>query len=370
MQELVGRLTSLDPEASETLKVITYFDHLVEGRVGVETMVRGAALLSGAVAGITRGGRTIRVDPSGARLPVDGDAGDPERPEDSVPWPRQDCGDGAFVWLERTGPAHANDAMVLERLAHSVTVTRPRAADGAGQQALEVLLDASSAPTERDRATARLGLEPRSRLTVVATARSAPLTALQPAALASARMATAYGLVTAMLVRGDPCVVVGDDLTTDHDLDVRTGAGADLRAGEVRAGVGEAVTAERLPESWAGALLALRVTSSRDPVVRVADLGLLAHAVEAADHAASPPADVAGVERAVAHGWSIEALESLADAESVRAVARAAGLHHSTLQARLADLPHRLGFEVTGGRGRARLHTALIVRRAATARFD
>jgi PucR C-terminal helix-turn-helix domain len=54
----------------------------------------------------------------------------------------------------------------------------------------------------------------------------------------------------------------------------------------------------------------------------------------------------------------------------VRAVARAAGLHHSTVQARLADLPRHLGFDVTTGRGRARLHTALIVRRAANARFD
>ena len=104
-------------------------------------------------------------------------------------------------------------------------------------------------------------------------------------------------------------------------------------------------------------------------MVQIGDLGLLAQAVEAADRTSSPPADVAGVERAVAHGWSVEALESLADAESVRAVARAAGLHHSTLQARLTDLPHHLGFAETDGRGRARLHTALIVRRAAGARF-
>lgn len=367
MQELVGRLTSLDPEASETLKVITYFDHLVEGRVSVETMVRGAALLSGAVAGLSRAGRTIRVDPSGARLPDDVNATDAERPDGSARWPRRDCGEGAFVWLERTGPAHANDAMVLERLAHSVTVSRPGAAPGgAGQHALEVLLDAASPATDRDRAAARLGLEPRILLTVVATARSAlapgaqqsespmtaiPMTAMPVTALASARMATAYGLVTALLARGDTTAKAGAAVTAD------------------RVGVGEAVTVDRLPESWAGALLALRVASAPDPWVRVGDLGLLAHAIEAADLASAPPADVVGVERAIAHGWSVEALDSLGDAESVRAVARAAGLHHSTLQARLADLPQHLGFDVAGGRGRARLHTALLVRRAVGARF-
>ena len=51
MQELVARLSALDPEAGTVLKVITYFDKLIEGRVGLETLVRGAAVLSGFVAG-------------------------------------------------------------------------------------------------------------------------------------------------------------------------------------------------------------------------------------------------------------------------------------------------------------------------------
>ena len=51
MQDLLGRLTALDPDASETLKVVTYFDALVARSVGVESMVRGAAVLSGATVG-------------------------------------------------------------------------------------------------------------------------------------------------------------------------------------------------------------------------------------------------------------------------------------------------------------------------------
>lgn len=51
MKELAGRLSALDPEASETLKVIAYFDKLVDGRVGPDGMLRGAAVLCGAPMG-------------------------------------------------------------------------------------------------------------------------------------------------------------------------------------------------------------------------------------------------------------------------------------------------------------------------------
>ena len=40
MQDLLGRLTALDPDASETLKVVSYFDTLIARAVGVESMLR------------------------------------------------------------------------------------------------------------------------------------------------------------------------------------------------------------------------------------------------------------------------------------------------------------------------------------------
>ena len=51
MQELVGRLSTLDPAASESLKVIAYFDALVEARAGRLALLRGAARLTGCPAG-------------------------------------------------------------------------------------------------------------------------------------------------------------------------------------------------------------------------------------------------------------------------------------------------------------------------------
>ena len=46
MQELAGRLTALDPEASASLKVIASFDALVAGGVGIEALVRAAATMA------------------------------------------------------------------------------------------------------------------------------------------------------------------------------------------------------------------------------------------------------------------------------------------------------------------------------------
>jgi len=67
MQELVGRITALDPEASETLRVIAYFDALVDNHASVEALLRAATVLSGCPAGISAGDTVLRVDESGIR---------------------------------------------------------------------------------------------------------------------------------------------------------------------------------------------------------------------------------------------------------------------------------------------------------------
>lgn len=65
MQELVARLTAVDPEAGETLKVVSYFDTLVGAAAGLDALLRGAAVLSGVVAGVERRGRVSRRGPDG-----------------------------------------------------------------------------------------------------------------------------------------------------------------------------------------------------------------------------------------------------------------------------------------------------------------
>ena len=97
MQDLLGRLTALDPDASETLKVVSYFDTLIARAVGVESMLRGAAVLSGATVGQRDARQIIRVRADGVRI-------DPIDPGDR--WMLRESGPEAVAWIEREGDPH------------------------------------------------------------------------------------------------------------------------------------------------------------------------------------------------------------------------------------------------------------------------
>ena len=81
MKELAGRLAALDPDAGAALQVIAYFDRLIEGRAGLESLVRGAAVLSGCPARLVDEERGVRV-----RVEADGTRRDDGGPLDPA-WP-------------------------------------------------------------------------------------------------------------------------------------------------------------------------------------------------------------------------------------------------------------------------------------------
>ncbi len=169
MQELAGRLTALDPEASATLKVVSYFDTLVDHEVGIETLLRGASVLGGCPAGFHpgHGAGAVRMAPDGRPMP-------PGAPGE---WPAAAAGPDAVVWLERDGTPHANDAMILERLALAVAISRSRARPGSGlHRAIERILDASVPEQDRATAAAQLRLDPRRLVRAVARPASDPAT--------------------------------------------------------------------------------------------------------------------------------------------------------------------------------------------------
>lgn len=336
MKELLGRLEGLDPQVSEGLKVISYFDVLTDAHVGIETLLRGAATLTGATVGYRTSQRVLRVLGNG-RV-----AGGGAVAHHAL---SHRVGTEATVWIERGAP-HVNDAIVLERLAMAVATVRavePAPVRRAIELLLEQPLEAGAGDAHRlATAIARLRLEPHAVVRAVAV----PLDVPVPTGWARTTLATPWGIAQGAIV-----------------------AAHDERRGQI-AGVGVAGTAIELRRSWRTAVIALRLTEPDRPVVQADELGSLLDLAEWADARSSEAADVTRIRELVAESWPLATLQALADGASVRAIASRAGLHHSSVHARLPLLAQRLGFDPQTPLGRTRLFAALILYRLARHRFD
>ena len=205
-----------------------------------------------------------------------------------------------------------------------MAITSARRANTA-DAAVEVVITASAAPAERALAASRLRLD---------ASRDARAIAFHPDAASltpgpTAVVATPRGLARVVLVAGAFHVPPG-----------------------VRAGLGTSGAADRLPDSWAAALIALRLGSDREPVVDAAGLGALLLVAEAADRHGGVHPDAAALDALDERARLV--LEAFADAGSVRAAASALGMHHSSVQARLDALTAQLGYDPRSPAGRTR----------------
>ncbi|MDP3207703.1 MAG: hypothetical protein Q8M65_01015, partial [Rhodoglobus sp.] len=323
--------------ASESLKVIAYFDALVEGRASLEVLLRGSAVLSGCASGFATDLSATGVNSQGTRITLASGPPEGQWPEHAVPG-------GGRAWLERDGALHANDEMILERLAIAIGIMLERSAPQAAmRKAVETVIDPSEPSEGRRLAAARLRLDPAGRFVVVAE----PVGACTPVGHHTV-VVTPVGPVRARIQHLDEDAAAGD-----------------------RAGVGYAVSPDRLDRSWLSALTALRLTSASQMVLRADDLGgviLLAEAMSAQgyDHP-----DLAALRRQFDAGpRMVSMVEAIVATDSLRAAAVAAGLHHSTMQAHANDVSSSLGFDVRTAAGRTRLSIALSLYRLATNTFS
>ncbi|MGJ0390141.1 hypothetical protein [Microbacterium sp. CGR1] len=319
MQDLLGRLTALDPDASETLKVVSYFDTLIARAVGVESMLRGAAVLSGATVGQRDPRQIIRVRADGVRI-------DPIDPGGR--WMLRESGPDVVVWIEREGDPHTNDGMILERLTLALGILRARRAGDPGS-AVELAISEFASDGERAAALARLRL-PVGPVAVVAS----PPDPSPPAQHPSVVVATRHGLTRATIVAAGAPV---DQVWTD--------------AGGLRVGIGTSGSGEHLPDSWKEALIAARLTTDSEPVVAAGDLGALLLVATAAESRDVHP-DAAALARLDPR--SRDLLDAVVDELSVRAAAVRLGRHHSSVQDRLTALIDVLGYDPRTSRGHAR----------------
>ncbi len=323
MQELLGRLSALDPEASQGLRVIACFDELMSGGVAVRGLLNAAAALAGVPVGMQRGGEVQRVDARGALL-------------STTPPPRRlsaEAGAGVDVWIERERPL-ANDAIVLERLALSVRLRLdprgPASASEAVRRDVAALLDPTTSPAARGEAAARLRLSGGERYRVLV----APLFAVwrQHPSGPEDVVWTSHGPVHVVLVQ-----------------QAATAAGAPL-------GLGVAASLEQLPRSYRTALIALRLHdgSAVDPVC-ADDLGGLAELLAELSDDDGADVDGPGMAGVMSHGWGYATVDALVRSSTVREAAREVGVHHSTMTSRVEVITGLLGFDPLTGLGRTRL---------------
>jgi hypothetical protein len=317
VKDLAVRLEALDADAGAALRVIAYFDSLTESKAGLQAIVRGAAVLAGCPARLDDHGRRVhvRVDQAGSAAPAPG-AGD-------AAWMRTlVVPDGsATLALERTGEPGPVEAMILERAsgAARAVLDRTRGRVPAADPALvELVVDASASADVR-------------------------LPAVHHLALAAGVRAVALPTGPALLPPG-------------------------AAPAFARAGVGPAVFPIELPVSYAAARVALRFAAEgtpEDPGPTVVDhdsLGALA-ALAAVPSSLDVP-DLRALDHAVnAAPWALVTLSDFADAPSLRAAAASLRLHHSTLQDRITQAAHLLGWPLTTPAGRLRLQVALTLRR-------
>jgi methyl acetate hydrolase len=247
------------------------------------------------------------------------------------------------VWLDRTGPALANDAIILERLALAVRIRHGRGRrEPENRRDLGLLLDPAVDAETRMTVAARLSLAPASRYRIVA----APLFAVWESHPSGPEdvVATPFGPIHALV------------LPHDHEP---------VRA--TPTGIGHAATPEHLPQSFRSAIVALRLCEPpATPSVEADRYGGLVGLLADTSDDTAPDVDL--LDDVMAHPWGAVTLDALVRAGSVRQAARLAGVHHSTLQTRLDSVVATLGFDPFDGIGRTRLGIAFLMWRLRNSR--
>ncbi|GIF13779.1 helix-turn-helix domain-containing protein [Actinoplanes teichomyceticus] len=327
MQGLLLRLSGLDADAENAVRVIGFFDRLITARASLDTLVCNTAHLAGCPVG---------VDVPGQGLALRAKPDSPQVRSGRVPAgaAARALEGGVTVWVARSGPPQPLDEMLLERFAIATAVLLDHSSvplPELGDPALvELALSATAGAAERSRALHLLGLDTSAEVRVLAS--TGPLPGL----------AVPLGAMWAVLA-----------------------APAVIPPAGVRLGVGPMVSAWDAPRSWQAARTALRFTADIEPVVWWDRLGSLAPLADRLDRAELDGlADVRALDRLAAHGEdAVAALAALCTTGSARKAAAALHRHHSTMPARLARAEAVLGFEVDSPAGRFRLQLALMLRR-------
>lgn len=361
------RLSALGADPESMLTLVTYFDELNESAANAEAVVRFAALLAECPVGSRwASGAVVRFDGAG-RADHEGAAPSEPPPEDNEP----------AVWLERSGPAHPLDPVLLDRLRHALraVTTRVGVAPRIGDPALlEVVLSGKERLEDRARAIRLLGLDENRELRVVAVSAYSPPDALRVILRELRGMAVrsaTIGNATAVVCQGaHDTRAISDTL----DAAIVKEFPAPLSAGSGRGpwvGIGAGGGVFAAPASWEQALRALRFASStgygRRAVAyeRLSSLEILTELPLDRTQRNPTLARINEIAATAAGAIQISTVEAFCVFGSLRRTADELHVHHSTVAARLARVEAQMGWDLDDPMDRFSATLVLMVRRIA-----
>jgi hypothetical protein len=350
---LLRRLSALDADAASAVRVIGFYDALVEQGADVHTILRQTAVLAECPVGLrsANGQLCERMEPGGAvriARPLAGSR-------------RYRLPSGDEVWLERDGAEHPLDDLVLERFALAATIALGRGQQDLGAldhpTLLRLVISDAAPDAARHRALERLGIRAAAAVHVVAMAGEAEQLDEVSSRLSGSHR-TRVGQVEVLLAAAAPPPAMA----------IPVGC---------RVGVASPRPATELPEAWRQACTALRFAlPSRHPappypphesaVVRFDELGAYGPLAEALTaHQISQIPDVVALDKLAEQGGDelLRTLEAVAATDSLRRAGALLHMHHNSVAHRVARAEHVLGYSISDLYARPRLSLALALRR-------
>jgi len=340
MEGLLRRLSSDGSEAENALRVIAFFDRLVEARGGIEELVRSSARLIGAPAGFGSDADlyTIGFNDRGRTVP-----GAP--PQNAVVKPvTVDAVSYGWVWIDGSSENVFLVELVAERMAMAAATILSRASSGAQTEqstALERVLSVDLPREERLSAARLLGFRPEWNVRVAALQTTKSLSSITKE-LGS--WASTHGLKASAPQLHDKLVVA-----LVHDpgpgMSVPSPSFAALTALGSRQALGDAAA------SFETARQALQLTSELlgPRFIDYESLGPLTHLSALSPDQAEETVLVKKLTflaRSETGTAELLALDAFCQCRSLRTAAAKLNLHHSSLANRLKNASRKLELDL------------------------
>ena len=359
MRGLLLRLSDLDPNAGAYLRVIEYFDRLVNNGVSLEALTRASAALSGCTAGLRDedSGRVIRFDSNGQSSPP---LVQPVGIE--IPVMIDDVIVG-HVWLERENPEPL-DEILVERMAVTAGARwRPlRSIEGTDPALLELVISSAAEDQDRIRALRLMGLSPVQdiRAMAISVSDGDPSEIMQTIV---SSMTAAGGITRSAILGTSGAILIQiPQIKLQESLENLSGRSDS----KIRIGLGHSVPASRATESWTTARVASRFADAwhnKSTVVNYEELGALAilATIPSEIAMANPDVKALGALAQMESGeQDIEILLSVTWNGSARQAAAELFMHHSSITNRLKHIEDALGLSIQDPVGRLRAQIAAI----------